>query len=928
MKKEHLCERIRKYAGQTIYFELGTSRSERLPRYKAFLDLGNEVLHDYHRRENSGLIVTQGRAMLMDVLIEHLFQNGLEIARVAVNKRGYESALLAIGDYGKREIFPLSAIDILFLSPPYTFSRRFKKFQSTLLEEVLRPLCDLGFKVSHASRGIREACRAAKRDVHTKNAQLEARLICGSETIFKNFQKTYKNYYRSDNLLNSVKEHLKDRAARRADYGDTVFLQEPDIKNGVGGIWDYQSVLWRARVQLGMENLDGFVAQNYLSQEELKKFTEAYAFLLRTCNELHFQSDRPTYLLNLEKQAMVAYNLGYRGDNTSCRVESFMRDYYTHASTIYNTASLLERSIELRGTKKLTFRTVLKAHRSQGEQPIDAFFLRGDTLYAEDKNVFKDDPVRLVRIFRCAQQFKAKLDFDLTRLIKGSLSLITDEVIQSEAASKSFRSILQSVGEVYPILLQMHDLGILGRFIPEFERLNGLVQHEYCHRYTADVHVLRTLRELDDIFTKPNRVTEKYLNELRKTKLPSLLYLILLLHDIGKANGTRGRAEKGAVIVEPILNRLGIPTSEQERIRFLIKHHLEMMNVWQRHDTSDVKTAAAFAQFIGDADSLRYMYVLTFCDARGTAPGLWNDYKNMLHTQLFNNTLEQFGNREQIERKNEQIKSITRTQVLESNTLPVSKEKLEEQLQLFPEAYLMHNSAAEVQLHLLMIHQLLENIDRSGSGERRMPVLDWREDLNQSLIVVNIVTMDGEGLFYKLAGSFSGAELNILNAKAISRLDGVTIDTFYLVDAEGGTSKSKEARKIFEQYLHEALVEGSDLLPKIIKNSQAYSALHRDRFKVSFPSRVDVYHDSSLDRTIVEVQANDHVGLLYQLSRGISHGGFNISFARIATELGVALDTFYIENKNSNTSGSTAELLSLRERLNTIVSSEAVATVS
>ena len=923
MKKERLCERIRLNAEQRISFDPETPRSERLPRYKEFLDLEHEALHDYHRKEKSGLAVTQARAMLVDILIENLFQSGWEIAKKASGNQTYEIALLALGGYGRGELSPFSDVDILFLSRSRISSSKLKKFQSVFLEEVLYPLWDLGFNVGHASRSIRETVQEAKRDLHTKNAQLEVRLICGSKSVFKRFQKTYKNYYRSKNSLNYIKQCQEDRAERRAYYGDTVFLQEPDIKNGVGGLRDYQNVLWMARVQLNVERPDALVTQNYLTRKELNAFSQAYDFLLRTRNELHFQSKQPTDLLNLEKQPSVAYNLGYKEDDIFRRVESFMKDYYTHANTIYKTSTLLERSIHLRSTKRLSFKTVLKAYRNQREQFIDTFLLKGDTLYAEDKNVFVDDPVRLVRIFRYSQQFKAKLDFDLIRLIKESLPLITDTVIQSAAANKSFRSILQSVGEVYPTLSQMHDLGVLGRFMPEFERLNCLVQHEYYHRYTADIHVLSTLQELDNIFTQPDRVTEKYRNELRKTEFPSLLYLILLLHDIGKADGIKDHAARGAIIAKPILNRLGIPIPEQERVLFLITHHLEMIRFWQRHDTEDVKTSAAFAKFIGNTDSLRYLYVLTFCDARGTASGLWNDYKDILHTQLFNNTLEQFSDREQVELKNEETKLFTRTEILENTALPISKEEIEAQLQLFPEAYLIHNSATEVRLHLLMIYQLRKKNDQKGMGKRRMPVVDWKEDLNQSLIVVNVVTWDREGLFYKLAGAFSGAELNILNAKAISRSDGVTIDTFYLVDPKGGTSKSKKAQKVFDRYLHEALIEGVDLLPKIIaeaqKNNQTFSAPNRNRLKAAFPSRVDVYHDSSLDRTIVEVQANDHIGLLYQLSRAISQQGFNITFARIATELGVALDTFYIENKNTDMSDATAKLLSLREGLNTIV---------
>ncbi len=208
-------------------------------------------------------------------------------------------------------------------------------------------------------------------------------------------------------------------------------------------------------------------------------------------------------------------------------------------------------------------KSFLKARRKERLKREDGFILRGREIGFEDKEVFRVDPVRLLRVFRIAQKRELELDFELSSLIRGSLDLIDDEVRRSDRANSSFLAILQESGKVYKILSLMHELRVLGKFVPEWDRLTCLVQHEYYHRYTADEHTLHTIREFDNAFTDSDPIYERYRKEISELRFPNLLYLILFLHDIGKGKSIKGHAEIGLEIAEPILERMGI--AEEQR---------------------------------------------------------------------------------------------------------------------------------------------------------------------------------------------------------------------------------------------------------------------------------------------------------------------------------------------------------------------------
>ena len=891
-----------------------------LSAYRDYLKLGVERCRSAHRAGASGLAVVQMHALVMDVLIEHLFSATTALWLAHHSKVETPVSLLALGGYGRGELSPLSDVDIMFVYPERVRAASFPEQQRFFNDKILYSLWDLGLKVGHSTRNIKEAIAEAREEVQSKNAMLESRFLAGDKRLAENFGKRYARYIHREDLSAYVTERLEDQRLRRKKFGGTVFVQEPDIKNGVGGLRDYQNIIWMVRLKLDSGNPEPLLNGDLLRPHEYAEFVRSYDFLLRVRSELHYLSTRPSDLLDIERQPQVASNLGYTETDLFARIERFMRDYYRAARTIYRYSNYLEQRLALDAVHSVTFAAVLESRRFFKRVNLDGFIIDRGQVSAASPFVFKEDPVRLIRLFRLRQQYGVKLDLELTRLVSENLHRIDEKIIHDPGANRAFRSILQARGEVADTLRAMHYTGVLARFLPEWQGLDCLVQHEYYHRYTADEHTLATIAVLDTIFRREDvELDGKYHDALEATELPALLYLVLLLHDIGKGRQIEGHAAVGAEMARPILDRLDLPLSLRDKILFLIEGHLEMARFWQHYDLDDPRTPQKFAEWIGDGEKLRYLYVLTSCDARGTAKDLWNGYKDTLHTQLFNATRAVLGESGVMEGRDGVISKDTILEMVPG----LSEDEVEAHYNLLPERYFIYHNADEIALHLRMVNSLLRTIAEADSLGSLVPVVEWHEDLNLGLNVVHIVTWDRSGLFYKLAGAFSVAGLSIVSSKALTRADHITIDTFYVVDESGGIVRDKRARELFQSALESVLLHNRDLMVEI----QTQAAKRRkpaylqtgDRLRAPLPPGVDVYHELSLRRTIIEVQATDAIGLLYRISKAIFDHGFDITFARISTERNVAVDTFYIEPIHRGQESDTENLLALRESLTAIV---------
>jgi len=917
-------KRLHKHAQKRLVFDPGVPRGQQLPAYKRYIELEEAILEEQHKKGASGLKVCQSRAAMVDVVIENIFLAALDLYTSKYGSIPCKMSLLATGGYGRRELNPLSDIDILFLYPERIKGEAFDRYQEVLSEEILYPLWDFGWKVGHASRNTKEVIQEAKKEIQSKNAVLESRLICGSTTLYKRMQTRFLNYCKEENSNPYIQQRLIDERQRHEKFGSSVFLQEPDIKNGVGGLRDYQNILWMANIKFGYRSFKEINQAKLLRRHLYLDMEAAYNFLLRTRTELHLQNRRPNDKLYLEQQPSIALGLGYAQADIFERVEAFMKDYYSAARTIHQISEILKERLALSSetdprssASNLSFRKLSPLQKSQLKR-IDGFILKDRMLFHEKQTVFTEEPLRLIRIFHLMQQYGASLHPDLKFRISRSLPLIDAAIINHPSAAKSFCSILKSPGDVYPTLEQMHELGVLRRYLPEFDPLTCKVQHEYYHRYTADEHILRTIRHLDKILQKDSSVNSIYEVELRKNEDPLLLYLMLLLHDIGKSEGVKGHAVNGVRIAQPILDRFGIGDKQQSQILFIIRHHLEMSRIWQRFDLDDPETAHSFAKTVGNKENLRFLYVHTVCDTCGTAPTLWNDYKEVMHQTLFKRTLLALENEGSTRQEPDKKRQLLEQKIEHNLPKDITKEEIHAHFSSLPERYFTTIANSEIQLHLEMVHQFLVFNHQATSAEVLNPIIHWHNDVELNQTIVTIVSWDRAGLFYKLAGALTLAGVTIVSTKAFSRSDNISIDTFCITDLEGGIVTNKEALNTFRTRCKESLVNGKPLandikhLESFVKEAQTPLP---ERFSTSLSTEVDIYHEPNLNQTIIEVTSDDHTGLLYQVARQIYTHGFDITFARISTERGTAMDTFYIKKIDPRETVRQTDYTPLREKI-------------
>jgi [protein-PII] uridylyltransferase len=772
---------------------------------------------------------------------------------------------------------------------------------------VLYPLWDLKFKVGHASRSIKESIEAARDDIQTKTSLMQSRFICGDRKLAENFLKMYDEFLNKENVEEYLKARRNDQKERRKKYLDTVFVQEPDIKNGVGGLRDVQNIIWMAIVKFGYKGLEQLERAGFLKKAEVKELDDAYNFLLRVRNELHFRSTRPTDVLLLEKQPQVALALGYTDESIMKRVEVFMRDYYMHARNVFHLSNALEKHFLIPESGVGSEGGFFRYHRLDRKLPqekLDEFVASDGLLDLENEKLFEQDPVQLVQVFRVAQQHDLKLGAKLIRKIQESKIFLTPNYCTDQRACKAFRSILQTGGKVYPALSSMHDLGILGKFLPEFDELTCLVQHEYYHRYTADIHVLNTIRTLDDVYNLKDEHHRTLCDYLQETASPTLLYLILLLHDIGKSKGIKGHAERGVGISEPILDRLSIPGPQRKILLFIVEHHLAMSRFAQKHDVDDPETCQLFADFIKDTDILTHLYVHTYCDTQGTAPGLWTGFKDTLLKTLYRQTKRLLVEKQALIEYAEEHQRQLRDEIRLKEDLGLSESMVDGHFVTLPPRYFMNLSTDEVILHLQQVQKFLEHISTQSGKELLMPIIHWEDDKDRGFSLVTIVTWDRPGLFYRLAGAFTLAGLNILGTKAFSRADDITIDTFTVVKPNGGVVDDPNVQDKFCAEVRKTLVDLDRMLPRIehkeLNPRKSLLTKVPEVLDVPFPPKVNIVREKNLGLIILEVQAKDSLGLLYKLTRSISHADMDIVFVRLSTENSIAMDTFHIVRKEGN----------------------------
>ncbi len=892
-------EKIEEDAAKRLPLPPDRQPSKELARYKTFLKVEKHRLKMLHRNGASGREVCRAQALVFDALLRHLLEavkNGLP----PIKGSPPALSLVATGGYGRGELNPHSDIDILFLhAGPMVVNGKANASMTALTDGLLYTLWDIGIKVGHVVRSIEDCVQQANRDMQSKTALIEARLVTGDQALFHRMEMVVLAKCVRGSEDNYIAARINDQEARRSKHGDSACMQEPHLKNGCGGLRDFQNLLWMAFFKYRVRTLTELRERDLIGTSEQRQLETAYDFLLRTRNELHYHANRPVDVLSKSVQPAVAHGLGYTDRSPSKRLEKFMRDLYTHQRNIYLITRTVEQRLALLPQPKrlISLRQLIRRGRQRVlEQLVDGFrFLDGE-IHPISSRLFRDQPRRLMRVFLHVQQRGYRLRSDLVQLIRNHLSLVDRAFLKDQHVRDTFLEILNQRGNVAPILRAMHEVGFLGKYVPEFGKLTCLVQHEFYHQYTADEHTLVCLEKLDQIWEAKDPPFQNYTEILQRLERPFILYLALLLHDAGKALPGDSHAETGGKLAMKVARRLGLDGATAHTLRLVIENHLSMIQISQRRDLDDPSVIRAFAQQIQSLENLDLLTLHTFADSQGTSSQLWNGFKDSLLLTLYRKTKLVLTGATDFVVAEQKQRELLAEEVRGLVPPTFHDEELAAHFDHLPARYFQIHTARQIAADLALAHRFMHL--QVAEGDKGLePVISWHNEPDRGFTALQVCTWDRAGLFSKITGCLTAAGLNILNAQIFTRTDGMILDTFFVIDAKTGALAKREERDKFERFLHETLTNPVDLAALIARHKTPSAPLNA-WVGERIPTVIHFDNETSDYYTVIEIETEDRLGLLYTISQSLTDLRLDIALAKIFTEKGAALDSFYVTRED------------------------------
>ena len=867
----------------------GTRRpTEVLPLYKKFLKVEEHRLRLKHQAGGGGREICARRAELVDILLQYVFSAATAAAREN-GRAEVRLALIALGGYGRGELNPFSDIDVMLL---HRQRDEISPHLEEMVNQVLYLLWDSGFKVGHSTRSIKEAIAQANRDMRTKTAMLESRFLAGDEELAGEFREQFRSKCVERYEREYVEMRMQDQVARHKKFGDSVYLQEPNLKSGCGGLRDYQNLLWITYFKEGSLSTNQLVGKDWLSESDQRRIERAYDFLLRLRTDLHYATGRATDVLHINLQEQIAKRLHYSPRNGQLRSDALMRDYYDNTRNILRvTERITEQFVRGYVTNKtrslFSFLPLIRADKT----PIgDSFFIRNKQLHPALRDIFRKDPEQMMRAFELALERALDLSPELADLLSRNLGQVTRTYQYARGPRTIFKSILSQKGKVGRILRIMHRVDFLGRYIPEFGQLTCLVQHEFLHRYTADEHTLVCIDKLDALAETNDPKLIAYRKIFEELEDPLVLYLALLLHDSGKAVGARPHSEASALFAQRVATRLQLSSEERKSLILLVDHHLTLSRIAQQRNLDDPATVTELAHIVKHQKNLNALMLLTLADGQGTSAEAWSDWKESLVWQLFHQTSRYLADRKSYDEQTRIERQSLQASVSE-NLSPDHAEEIEAHFEFMPDHYFRASDLPGIVEHLKLFRSFLENVS-TGRELPLAPAIKWKVVPEQGHTVMTFCTWERERLLAKVAGSFSVVPLNILSADVFPRGDNVVLGVFRVCDMNARPATDPRDFTLVEQTLRRALEDESFHFLPLIEKAKRQS--RRLAPAIEFPTRIAIDNRTHPSYTLIEIQAPDRIGLLYDVVNCLDRENILIPLSRINTQAGAAIDTLYV----------------------------------
>ena len=787
-----------------------------------------------------------------------------------------DAALIAVGGYGRGELHPCSDVDLLILLQDTP-----DPILGGLLERFIAFLWDIGLEIGHSVRSMEEAVLLAGNDISVATNIMEARTLAGSEDLLV----TLHQQTASDKMWDSAAffaAKWEEQTQRHKRFNDTEYNLEPDIKKAPGGLRDIQMITWVAQRHFNTSDLSTLIDIGFLTREEHKVLMKCQDDLWRIRWQLHVLTGRNENRLLFDHQRQLATLLGHQDSEANMAVELFMKTFYRAALAI----SVLNEML-----LQLFDEVILRQGDVEQVTPLNRRFqVRNGYLEMSHADVFKDTPSALIETFvLLAQNPDLKgIRAATVRALIQARKTIDDDYRNNPNNTVLFMSLLRSPNALFSQLRRMKRYGILGKYLPEFGGIIGMMQYDLFHIYTVDAHTLLVIKNMRRLRYEDMRDTFPVASEVSfRLPKPELLYVAGLYHDIAKGRGG-DHSRLGEKDALAFCARHGLSNWDSKLVAWLVRNHLTMSVTAQRKDISNPEVVYEFARIVGDLVHLDYLYVLTVADINATNPTLWNSWRASLLQQLYTETKRAL--RRGLNNPVNKQDWIDETRETALNMLvdtDIDRQQVETLWANIGDEYFLRETPQDIAWHT----SALLNRDNPD-----IPLVLIREASHSAIAggsQLFIYTPDMRNLFSATVNALDSLGLTIMDARIITSSDGFSLDTYIVLD-ENGTPIGDDHERIahIREKLTRTLLRPQDFATTVSRR------MPRRNKHFDVPTRVTISNDITSDRTAVDIQTLDRPGLLAHIGRIFMQYELLVQNARIATLGERAEDVFFVTHLN------------------------------